>query len=568
MAETEAESIDVLHVDDEPDFAEMTATFLERQDERFRIDTVTSAAAGLDHLNHADYDCILSDYDMPGQNGLEFLETVRDEYPDLPFILFTGKGSEEVASEAISAGVSDYLRKGTGTERYELLANRITNAVAQHETERKERERSPKRYSACFEEAFRTIDIPTLILDADGDIVVWNEALEDLLGIDREDVVGIDSIGSVVYDGKRESILAEKVVARPQDADAVYDIERADSEYALLDAPGQPTYEDTSTVVGGTGKEIWFLAAPLYRGGEFLGVVEFVQERSHSERQRREMERLLDRLTETLAAFREGDYSARVDHDVAEDFLDDAVLESIEQVNELARMRQRLQAQVREATAAKRQLERQNERLDEFAGVVSHDLRNPLNVAEGRLELAREECDSRHLEPVERALDRMDTLVDSVLTLAREGKPAGETEPVDLGELVETCWHNVATPDAEIRSDVDRTVRADRSRLQQLLENLIRNAVEHGGEDVTVTIGELDDGFYVEDDGPGVPEDERDDVFDAGYSTTEDGTGFGLSIVKQVANAHGWTIRVTDGLEGGARFETTGLEQAGYESSG
>jgi signal transduction histidine kinase/DNA-binding response OmpR family regulator len=562
MAETEAESINVLHVDDEPDFAEMTATVLERQDERFRIDTATSATAGLDHLNHADYDCILSDYDMPGQNGIEFLETVRDEYPDLPFILFTGKGSEEIASEAISAGVSDYLQKGTGTERYELLANRITNAVAQHETERKERERSLKRYSARFGEAFRTIDIPTLILDADGDIVVWNEALEDLLGIDREDVAGIDSIGSVVYDGKRESVLAEKVVAHPQDADAVYDIGRADSEYALLDAPGQPTYEDTSTVVGGTGKEIWFLAAPLYRGGEFLGVVEFVQERSHSERQRREMERLLDRLTETLAAFREGDYSARVDHDVAEDFLDDAVLESIEQVNELARMRRRLQAQVREANAAKRQLERQNERLDEFAGVVSHDLRNPLNVAEGRLELAREECDSQHLEPVERALDRMDTLVDSVLTLAREGKPAGETEPVDLGELVETCWHNVATPDAEIRSDVDRTVRADRSRLQQLLENLIRNAVEHGGGDVTITIGELDDGFYVEDDGPGVPEDERDDVFDAGHSTTEDGTGFGLSIVKQVANAHGWTVRVTDGPEGGARFEITGLEFA------
>ncbi len=77
----------------------------------------------------------------------------------------------------------------------------------------------------------------------------------------------------------------------------------------------------------------------------------------------------------------------------------------------------------------------------------------------------------------------------------------------------------------------------------------MRNAVEHGGEDVTVTVGELDDGFYVEDDGPGIPENARDNVFDVGYSTTEDGTGFGLSIVKQVADAHGWTIRVTDGSE-------------------
>ena len=206
------------------------------------------------------------------------------------------------------------------------------------------------------------------------------------------------------------------------------------------------------------------------------------------------------------------------------------------------------------------ELVRQNQRLDEFASIVSHDLRNPLNVAQGRLELAQEECDSEHLDDVEKALERSQTLIDDLLTLAREGNQVTDIETVDLGTLTENCWHNVATGEATISVDIDRTIRADQSRLQQLLENLYRNAIEHGGEDVVVTVGALPDGFYIEDDGPGIPADEREDVFDAGYSTTEDGTGFGLSIVQQIADAHGWDIRVTDGSDGGARFEITGVE--------
>lgn len=91
----------------------------------------------------------------------------------------------------------------------------------------------------------------------------------------------------------------------------------------------------------------------------------------------------------------------------------------------------------------------------------------------------------------------------------------------------------------------------------QLLENLFRNAVEHGGPDVTVEVGALEDGFFVEDDGPGIPSDARDEVFDVGYSSADDGSGFGLSIVRRIATAHGWDISVTEGTDGGARFEIT-----------
>ena len=215
---------------------------------------------------------------------------------------------------------------------------------------------------------------------------------------------------------------------------------------------------------------------------------------------------------------------------------------------------------------ANEQLQQTNKRLDQFASVVSHDLRNPLNVAEGRLELAIEECDSDHLDPIGRALDRMDALITDSLALAREGESTTELTAIGLPTLAENCWRTVDTVDANIVIDIDRTIHADEERLNQVFENLIRNAVEHGGDGVTVRVGELDAGFYIEDDGPGIPEDKRDDVFDAGYSTSDKGTGFGLSIVKQVVDAHGWEIHLTEATESGARFEITGVEFAAEQN--
>jgi PAS domain S-box-containing protein len=206
------------------------------------------------------------------------------------------------------------------------------------------------------------------------------------------------------------------------------------------------------------------------------------------------------------------------------------------------------------------EVKRANERLEEFASIVSHDLRNPLNVAGGHLELARDECENRHLEAVERAHDRMETLIEDLLTLAREGDAVTDTDAVDVETVVRGCWDTVETADASLDLESDRTIAADDARLKQLFENLIRNAVEHGGDTVTVTIGELDDGFYVEDDGPGIPAGDADAVFEAGYSTNAEGTGFGLSIVQRIAEAHEWDVRATRGSDGGARFEITGVE--------
>jgi len=195
-----------------------------------------------------------------------------------------------------------------------------------------------------------------------------------------------------------------------------------------------------------------------------------------------------------------------------------------------------------------KQLERQNERLERFAGVISHDLRNPLEVAFARLEFAQETGDSEHFDAAEDALDRMNALIDDVLTLARQGETVDDPEPVDLDVAATDAWAVVDTRDATLEVRGTKTVQADPGRLQQLLENVFRNAIEHAGDDVTVSIGDLDDepGFFVADDGSGIPETDRESVFDSGYSTSDSGTGLGLSIVRTIAEAHGWEVRVTE----------------------
>ncbi|WP_435319544.1 sensor histidine kinase [Haloarchaeobius sp. TZWSO28] len=208
--------------------------------------------------------------------------------------------------------------------------------------------------------------------------------------------------------------------------------------------------------------------------------------------------------------------------------------------------------EVRQRIAA-REAERQRARLEEFASVVSHDLRNPLSVAQAQLEETFRSGDPAHLKEVKHSLDRMDDLIQDSLELARQGRVVGDRESVALDAAATAAWEGVQTADATLRVDYGGTLDADRSRLVELLENLYRNAVEHGREDVTVTVEQTAEGFAVADDGPGIPEDEREQVFERGH-TGDDGSGLGLAIVASIADAHDWSVHVEESRDGGARF--------------
>jgi len=218
---------------------------------------------------------------------------------------------------------------------------------------------------------------------------------------------------------------------------------------------------------------------------------------------------------------------------------------------------------VSERVRNRRQLEERVERLDRFAGIVSHDLQNPLSIIQGHAELARETGDAEHFDAVEDAADRMEEMLSELLELTREGDLIHERTEVDLAAIARTVWADCDTASAALEVESSTALRADRDRLHELFVNLFENARDHGGPSVTVRVGTLDgserSGFYVADDGAGVSADDRDEVFEWGHTTTGDGTGFGLAIVAEIAEAHGWEIGVRESASGGARFEITGI---------
>ncbi|WP_435365326.1 PAS domain-containing sensor histidine kinase [Haloarchaeobius sp. DYHT-AS-18] len=209
----------------------------------------------------------------------------------------------------------------------------------------------------------------------------------------------------------------------------------------------------------------------------------------------------------------------------------------------------------REALLRRREadLARQNEHLEEFASIVSHDLRNPLSVAKGYTEVAMETGDTDRLVDVADALDEMESMTTELLTLARKGTVVDETESVRLDAVAREAWATAETGAARLVVPETGTVDADRDRLAELLGNLFRNAVEHGGAE-TVTVAETSDGFRVDDDGCGIPADEREAVLEQGYTNSEDGTGLGLYIVRSIAEAHGWSVAVGETESGGMRL--------------
>lgn len=219
-----------------------------------------------------------------------------------------------------------------------------------------------------------------------------------------------------------------------------------------------------------------------------------------------------------------------------------------------------------------RELERQIEKLDTFASLVSHDLRNPINVANGFIEQTRETGDLEHLDRVESATDRMEEIIDDVLELAREGKEVTDPETVSVEAIAREAWDHTETKGASLSVETDSEINADPVRLTRLYENLFRNAIDHGTETDTtpdtlsIVVGVRDQTtakttLYIDDDGVGIPAEKREEVLEDGYTTDAGGTGFGLAIVSQIADAHGWDVSVTDSDRGGARFEISGVSK-------
>lgn len=207
-------------------------------------------------------------------------------------------------------------------------------------------------------------------------------------------------------------------------------------------------------------------------------------------------------------------------------------------------------------------IENQNERLDEFAGILAHDIRNPLSGAIGFTEFALETAPDTivdHLERIRDSLNRIEDLITDTLSLAREGSDVGKREPVDLESIAETTWETVSPSNATLTISNTRTLIADESRLKQLFENLFRNVEEHCGDDVSVTVRGTDDGFEVINDGPEMPEPISSSLFGGSFGSER--PGLGLLIVERIVSGHGWTGKV-ESTQQETKFRFSGLGKA------
>ncbi len=238
--------ISVLHVDDDPDFLSIAATNLERKADRISVQTATTAQEGLEHLETSEVDCIIADYEMPDLSGIEFLETVREDHPGLPFILFTGKGSEDVASEAISAGVTDYVQKDHGSDHYALLANRIANAVKRRRASAELAE-AKDRYQNFVEFSSDIV----MVIDNAGEVTYVSPAVERVLGYDPERPVG-EGAFEHLHPDDRERVLELFTRVKNQDTKTTerleYRFKHKDGSYRWLESIG---IDRTDTEIGG-----------------------------------------------------------------------------------------------------------------------------------------------------------------------------------------------------------------------------------------------------------------------------------------------------------------------------
>ncbi|MFD1586770.1 PAS domain S-box protein [Halorientalis brevis] len=690
----------VLLVDDDDRFGSVVGEYLEAE-HGYDVATESSAEDALDRLETApQISCVVSDYAMPGMDGLELLQEVDERFPNLPFIMFAGQGSERVASRAIQLGADDYLEKDTGETRYELLATRIDSCVTISRQQQKLRD-----LYAAIEDAGHAM----LVTDTDGTITYVNPSMEAISGYTSEELVGetpallksgehdrafyqelwgtildgevwegevvnerktgeryvidqtispitsegaitgfvainrditeqkahereleffaqafdqvgtgiaaYDEDGTVQYANEAyadmlgttiEELMGRPIVDVNPDLDAdrfaaywdsfdVGETRRAESIHQRLDTDETFPVDTVTTNITVDGEELhvgtiqditerkereqalqMFREAVEQAGHAVVvtdtdGTIEYVnpafEEITGYDRE--------EALGETPELLKSGEHDQEFYQDLWATILDGEVwkgeivderkngdelvieqtISPITEDGEIAHF-VAINHDVTERKRQKRELKRQNDRLETFGRTVAHDLRNPLSVMEGYLDVARQADDPcAALDEIQTAVDRMEELIEELLALAEQGKTVLDPAPASLEDVAVTAWAHVDTARMQLDVVDDDQLMMDDGRVVQLFENLFRNAREHGGADATVRVGTLPDGFYVEDTGPGIPPDKRDAVLKSGFTTSKDGTGFGLAIVTQIADAHDWTVSITDGSDGGARFE-------------
>jgi len=266
----------ILYVDDEPGLLEIGKLFLE-EGGQFRVDTRSSASSGLDLLASETYDAVISDYQMPGMDGIEFLKKVRASGNTIPFILFTGRGREEVVIQALNEGADFYLQKGgEPVSQFAELAHKIRQSVQKRQAEILIRDHERREA-----DIINFLPDATFAIDIQGKVIAWNRAIEEMTGI-----LAGEMIGKAGY----EHALPFYHERRPVTVDLVlHDDPAVVEKYPVMKKEGSSLFSEIYIphLNKGKGAHLWFTASPLYdTAGNLTGAIESV--RDITERKRTE----------------------------------------------------------------------------------------------------------------------------------------------------------------------------------------------------------------------------------------------------------------------------------------
>jgi signal transduction histidine kinase/DNA-binding NarL/FixJ family response regulator len=520
----------VLHVEDNDFFAKVTAGVLD-DDYDIDVSRVGSAEAALERLSTERFDCIVSDYDMPGMDGLELLDAVRETDPKIPFILLTGGGSERIASKAISAGVTDYLKKSDGREQFAVLANRIENAIARRRTERLNDRQIVVNdliwdVSQSVLQATSREDIERIVCDrfagSEPYVLAWiGKVDEEVPAVRPEVAAGIDQryLDAVALDTDLREADYGGSNDRGQEADERRLGDRRPVREAIetgsVQVEREATVEKEFDPDPEMNRDRYAVAAiPLVYESRVYGVLSVWsdQRRAFGETERR----VLSKFGNSIAY----------------------AIDSVQTRKQLVRREQRLQV---------------------FNRILRHNLRNDLNVVLGRAENISEE-----FPPAQQEAQVIEQKATELIEISEKAREVGKTldredrtkKQIDVTDCIErTCAEfRENYSDAEIVTELPESVQvyADKT-LEAAISEVVENAIEHndGDPSVTVTVSATeDDREWIEltvlDDGPGIPEDEREVLAEGEETALHHGSGLGLWLTNWIVGKFGGELSFDD----------------------
>jgi PAS domain S-box-containing protein len=592
--------IRILYVDDDESVLSSTAEYLASLAEDLDVLTETDPERALERIKQGDIDCLVSDYWMAGMDGLDFLQAVRAEFPELPFIFYTGKGSEEVASEAISNDATGYVQKTAGTDDYDLLVNRIRRAVAR------------RRERVSYRELFANIGVGVCVRDIESyDLIEANETYCDLLGYDRERLRQLD-FGDLTasregYTRVRAREMVDEAVEHGEhDFEWPYRTDRGEVVWAnvshrvseirgterilttLQDITERKEREERLRTVNerldlaveGAELGVWdweVQTGDVAFNDQFAAIVEMAPEELPSVmdawRDRVHPEDLPEVL-EGVAAHNRGETAYYdLEYRLQTGAGDWKWVQTLGRVVERERDGTPVRAvgihmSINERKRYEQRLKQQRDNLETLNEMVRHDIRNDLQIVLAYLDTLDIHADEETQEYIDAAFESAQSAVRLTQT-ARDLAEAmlqadADRHPVRVASTLREQVENLRStdPDAEVTvvgELPNRAVMAN-EMLDSVFRNLLQNAVEHNDKEVpevTVSVDDREDTVVVEvaDNGPGIPDSQKDDIFTKGETGLDsEGSGIGLYLVETLVDQYGGEVWVADDDPEGAVF--------------